>query len=324
MGQYECDDGNLKDGDGCSSECKLEKDFDCQKLSNSQTVCTKSSNPSASLSLQNNNLLLVTFNEPMKVKMDSSIFSSTIKLSLNLNCELTWKLNDIFEEDAILTQLKISISPECTIKRKNIVFTLEFTNSFVLLSLKGYALTTNTLKTGSKKITYASASLSKSTEVIGAIFETFSIITLLIMIASILFQSVAVESFWSFINMIQVLSYLPILDLELPYNLEVFLTEYLSMGELVLPFDLIPDLPFNPADLAEFFLAEAFNEKFALNDFGSFNFLYVYYEELFTWIVMGFIYLLLKVLCYIVKYAFTFILALTFSKSGRKNINIIV
>lgn len=29
LGQYECDDGNNKDGDGCSANCKLEKGWDC-------------------------------------------------------------------------------------------------------------------------------------------------------------------------------------------------------------------------------------------------------------------------------------------------------
>ena len=29
LGQYECDDGNLVDGDGCSSSCKVERGFRC-------------------------------------------------------------------------------------------------------------------------------------------------------------------------------------------------------------------------------------------------------------------------------------------------------
>ena len=30
LGEYKCDDGNKKDGDGCSSECKLEEGYSCQ------------------------------------------------------------------------------------------------------------------------------------------------------------------------------------------------------------------------------------------------------------------------------------------------------
>jgi cysteine-rich repeat protein len=29
FGSYECDDGNIRNGDGCSSKCKLEKNYGC-------------------------------------------------------------------------------------------------------------------------------------------------------------------------------------------------------------------------------------------------------------------------------------------------------
>ena len=30
FGTYECDDGNNRNGDGCSSKCKIEKDYGCE------------------------------------------------------------------------------------------------------------------------------------------------------------------------------------------------------------------------------------------------------------------------------------------------------
>lgn len=38
LGWYECDDGNLEDRDGCSSECKVEECWTCDSLS--PTACT--------------------------------------------------------------------------------------------------------------------------------------------------------------------------------------------------------------------------------------------------------------------------------------------
>jgi len=293
MGQYECDDGNLINGDGCSSVCKLEEGFNCQKLSNSRTSCTKRPNPYGTLSLQNDNLLVVRFDEPMQIKVASRTLVSTMKLSMNIKCQLTWNLDNSFETNTVLTEFTISIFPECKIRGKRVMYTLEFDNTSLLVTLKGYELSTSILRTTSRRIEYIPGNLGEASEVIGRIFEAFSIITFLIMIVSVLFQSVAIESFWSFINMLQVLSYLPLLDFEIPYNLEVFLTEYLSMAELVIPFDLLPDFPFDPAYLAELFISNPLTEKFDFHGFNSFNFLYVYYEELFTWVIMGLVYVLL-------------------------------
>jgi len=33
LGTHECDDGNTIDGDGCSSDCKIEPCWECDRLS---------------------------------------------------------------------------------------------------------------------------------------------------------------------------------------------------------------------------------------------------------------------------------------------------
>eukprot|EP00826_Nyctotherus_ovalis_P053387 TRINITY_DN6930_c0_g2_i1.p1 TRINITY_DN6930_c0_g2~~TRINITY_DN6930_c0_g2_i1.p1 ORF type:complete len:134 (+),score=13.30 TRINITY_DN6930_c0_g2_i1:75-476(+) len=119
--------------------------------------------------------------------------------------------------------------------------------------------------------------------------------------STVLFQSVAIQSFWSLINMIQVLSYLPLLNLSIPSNLEIFLDEYLSFKGLTFPFDIFPKLSFGPEKFAELFSTEAFGELFGLHGFESFNFLYVFCDELFTWLLMGLGYVALNVLYRIIK-----------------------
>jgi cysteine-rich repeat protein len=39
MGKHECDDGNLDNGDGCNSECKVEQGFNCVTLGNLTDYC---------------------------------------------------------------------------------------------------------------------------------------------------------------------------------------------------------------------------------------------------------------------------------------------
>lgn len=37
--EYECDDGNVINTDGCSDQCKVEKDFTCQSQGSDTSVC---------------------------------------------------------------------------------------------------------------------------------------------------------------------------------------------------------------------------------------------------------------------------------------------
>eukprot|EP00826_Nyctotherus_ovalis_P006877 TRINITY_DN1167_c0_g1_i4.p1 TRINITY_DN1167_c0_g1~~TRINITY_DN1167_c0_g1_i4.p1 ORF type:complete len:151 (-),score=47.88 TRINITY_DN1167_c0_g1_i4:732-1184(-) len=73
--------------------------------------------------------------------------------------------------------------------------------------------------------------------------------------------------------------------------------EYLSMKKLAVPMELLYKLPFDPSALADFFHTDALSEKFALNDYEAFNFLYAFFDELFTWTLMGVLYFGLRVLC---------------------------
>lgn len=301
MGENECDDGNLIDGDGCSSSCRIETGYTCYKVENSSDVCLDTVGPIAYLSLKNKNLLLISFNEPVIVLADSAFLASTIKVSTDRKCKVTWNLDNEFEANTIITQLSISATPECTLKSGKMIFIVHFEDLFLLVDDSGNELTTDTLRSIPIRASYISKDSLSTIEGAGAIVEVSNIATYAIMGVSLLVQSVAIEPFWAFMNMLQVLSYLPILDLEIPYILEMFLTEYLSLTGLTIPTELLPDFPYNPAKYANQFLSDAFNDKFALLNYESFNFLYVFYDELFTWFLMGLIYLVLLFLCSLVE-----------------------
>ena len=68
---YECDDGNLVDGDGCNSECKLEKGFKCQAQEGKPDICKDVVKPYGTLSVYKENTLIITFNEMIRSKLSS-------------------------------------------------------------------------------------------------------------------------------------------------------------------------------------------------------------------------------------------------------------
>ena len=65
LGLLPCEDGNLDDGDGCSSSCTFEKDFLCKiEESNGLHICTETLQPSVSIQrVSSNNQIYFTFSE---------------------------------------------------------------------------------------------------------------------------------------------------------------------------------------------------------------------------------------------------------------------
>ena len=70
-------------------------------------------------------------------------------------------------------------------------------------------------------------------------------------------------SFWILSDMMQMLSYLPLINCRIPENLEVFLTEYFGISKLSIPFDLLPDWVPNPTNFLKNFRTDAYNNYFS-------------------------------------------------------------
>ena len=107
------------------------------------------------------------------------------------------------------------------------------------------------------------------------------------MIGISLFQSVALGSFWIFINMIQMLFYLPTLDCILPYNFEIFISEYMSIKDVSIPFNILPDFLWNPLNIFSGLMTLPFNERLFEKGYESLSFLYNFGNELLTWILLA-------------------------------------
>lgn len=65
FGMLECDDGNNIDGDGCSSECKVEKNWKCSGGSTiSRDQCMFKELDIIGIEVTPNNNLILEFNKP--------------------------------------------------------------------------------------------------------------------------------------------------------------------------------------------------------------------------------------------------------------------
>jgi len=292
LGQNECDDGNKVDGDGCSSDCRIEYGFECKSYPNSPDICIDVLAPTGIVKFKSITIISVIFSEPILLKVSSEILKKTIDVTLLKKCEFTWKLLTTFPKNTILTELQIEILPQCTL-RGGESCTLAFKNKEFVTDLNGNPLETEIIK---MKLPRSIHEESEGIKVVGEVINAASTYAVIAMLGLSLIQGYAIGPLWHFINMVQMLSYIPLLDCNVPNIFKLLLTEYLTITKIAIPFNLIPDFPSNPLSQFTRFLTEPLNEKFGELKYESISFIFNFSEELLTWIVLGLIYLLLKVL----------------------------
>lgn len=278
------------DGDGCSSSCKVEPGFSCTPHPNTPDTCVDITPPTATLKLDNT--LVITFSETVRSKAPSDLLAQTMELTLNRKCTFTWTLQSLFPKDSTFDELRIEVYPECSLQKGETVYTVMFKQVSLVVDLSGNALATSVLRVKTEGGKYE---ISAEARIVGAVIEHASTWSILSMILLSVFQGQAIGSLWHFINMIQVLSYLPLLDCEIPDNFRLILTEYLAIRKLAVPLDKFPAF-FNPMSRLTSFITNPFNDKFAELDYESVSFVLNFADELITWLLLGGVYLLLQLL----------------------------
>ena len=247
------------------------------------------------MTLSTENTLVITFSELILSTLDSKLLSETIDVSLKKKCEIDWVLIKNFQADTIHGTFQIKVSPKCSLNRDTYI--VLFKDRSKIQDLAGNYLATEFLTTKTREYKYRVT--DEIAIIIGATIKYATISTFAFMLFLSVFHGHAVGSLWHFINMIQILSYLPLLNCDLPDNFRMVLTEYLSDDLFVLPFDIIPQFPYNPLNYLSAFITEPFNEKFEDLDYESISFIFNFSDELLTWLVLLLIYIALKVLEFI-------------------------
>jgi len=292
LGQYECDDGNLNNGDGCSSKCTVEEGYECTSHTDKPDVCVDVKPPTATMTLRTGNILVITFSELILSTVDSKLLSETIDVSLKKKCEVDWVLINDFQANTIHKTFQIRVSPKCSLDRDTYI--VVFKDKSKIQDLAKNSLVTESLTVKTRRHNYEV--IDEAAGTIGAVIKYTTTSTFIFMLFLSIFHGHAIGSLWNFINMLQMLSYLPLLNYGLPDNFRVVLTEYLSDDLFVLPFDMIPDFPYNPLNYLSAFITEPLNEKFEELDYESISFIFNFSDELLTWLFLLLIYIVLKVL----------------------------
>jgi hypothetical protein len=105
-----------------------------------------------------------------------------------------------------------------------------------------------------------------------------------------------VGQFWAFVNLVQMLMYVPLINVALPPNFQSLLVDYLSLCQIVIPFNLLPDWVPNLQRCFDWFFTSPLSETFRTAGLASLSFLYNFSGQLTTWVITGAIYILLAIL----------------------------
>ena len=237
-------------------------------------------------------IMSIIFSELVLSKVSSEVLEKSIKVTSGKKCKLTFKLLTTFPKDTILTEVQVNISSQGILRGgEQCAFTFE--NKEFITDLSENPLETEVLKMKLPKFTHEE---SEGIKAIGGTINAASTYTIIVILGLSLFQGQAVGSLWDFINMVQMVSFIPLLDCNIPNIFRLLLTEYLTITKVVIPFNSIPDFPYDPLSQLTRFLTEPLNEKFEELGYESISFIFNFSEELLTWIVLGLTYPLLKVL----------------------------
>jgi len=304
IGLNECDDGNTNDGDGCNSECKIENGWNCVRRKSESDYCYDIISPTAKLKISKILVLEIAFSESV-ISSAKTIndFANNIDLrieGLDKDCNYTWTFIDKINTKIKFENISISVRLNCSLQENAQRFIVEFKKLYMITDLYNNKLATPIISALSKRYLYISDSAKEAVSDAGSSFSISGFATFGIILGVNMLQSTAVESFWAFMNMLQILAYIPIISCELPYNLEIFLTQYLSVSRVSFPFKMLPSWVPNPLTYIRNFLVIPFNTRFELCGFESLSFIYNFSEQLFTWVLLIAFYILIRLICLVI------------------------
>lgn len=308
LGNHECDDGNLDSGDGCDSKCKVEAGYECYRQASKIDICVDRSRLYATLKVEKENKLTVVFNKQSFSNVSSTphskMLGEELKKSMSVILiggevdpfEVPWEFESSFKALKLFKQFSIETEISFDLKGGVEKFYVKFGDKMLIQDLAGNALSTDSVDALALRKLYFSATEQAATETIGAGFQSSGLLTFAGLIALNLLQSVAMGSFWTFVDTIQFLSYLPLIDCFIPGNLEMVLSDYLTVGDIKIPFDMLPEWVPSPKKLLVVFELMPFNERIVTAGYESLSFIYNFAEDLVTWTLLGLFYILLNML----------------------------
>eukprot|EP00826_Nyctotherus_ovalis_P013548 TRINITY_DN13688_c0_g1_i2.p1 TRINITY_DN13688_c0_g1~~TRINITY_DN13688_c0_g1_i2.p1 ORF type:complete len:315 (-),score=23.71 TRINITY_DN13688_c0_g1_i2:476-1420(-) len=250
LGMHECDDGNLNDGDGCSRDCRIEQNYECYRRRGEADVCRDVVPPEAVVEVLKKNRIVIFFNElvfPSYSSISLYILGDILKDHIRITIKsidrdtlpIKWELESKFSSHEGIRGLEITTTIEHNIRGIDELFHIEFDNG-VFLDTGQNDLMRKTFDVPARRQLYIPDALTTA----GGSFLGLTYATFIVTIGVNPFKSK--PPFWIFMSMIQVLSFAPVLNCEIPGNLEMILTTYFSVSKSSIPFESLPSWVPNP------------------------------------------------------------------------------
>jgi len=304
LGQFECDDGNNINGDGCDSNCKIEFGYACNKKGEDQPdICYDIHIPLGAIKVEKYARFEIRFSKYLRISgrnQTKEKLYEIMKISiepLKDECKnFTWIITDRIIAHQYFRKLTIQLDLKCSLRENSEEITVNFTDPHLLLDSGNNELYSPIMRAKSKRFTYLTPGEKALIKGAGNSFSWGSLLTFGLLLTINLLQSAAMESFWAFLNMLQMISYIPLIDCYMPYNLEVFITDYLSISKMAIPFHLLPSFIPNPFSYLADYLIVPMNFRFTLCGFESLSFIYNFADQLVTWIMLAILYIILRLL----------------------------
>jgi len=119
---YQCDDGNTRDGDGCSSQCKVEEFYECKGGDeNNADMCVYKKRPEiVQIKITSNMTLSIIFSTNL-IKYDGKFEDAFIFEHVNARGELTeidWEYQEIPKKR--FKKVYINLIPKFSVLRNDV------------------------------------------------------------------------------------------------------------------------------------------------------------------------------------------------------------
>lgn len=196
---------------------------------------------------------------------------------------LTWYLESDISPHRAIQILEINTDINFNVRGIDEMLHIIFDND-TFLDSNGRELNKKTFDVPARRQLYISEVLAK----LGSVFLWLTYATLIITIGINPFKSK--PSFWVFMSLMQMLSYIPVLNSIAPETLKLILTTYFGVSKSSIPFELLPSWIPNPKDFIAKFETDPLNSKFDETGYRSKSFIYNFCDQLGTWIILALAY----------------------------------
>ncbi|CAG9327445.1 unnamed protein product [Blepharisma stoltei] len=262
MGQSQCDDGNNRNGDGCSSSCAVEIGWSCFGGSaNSPDVCKDITPPTPVLAYLSENssgyLLILAFSEAVNFGTE---VSKNIKIEIKNTLKFNWSIMEKNSLYIITLNMHENVSAGTSVK-------VTFKNPSSIVDMNGNEMKESSASTNLlESFVYTTGEAIKSS-VTTATTVTAASSAIGSLSVGFLMGSFNFQALWSMVEIMQIQNYLIFLSPKYPDNLISYL-EALGIANgnfLPNPFQLyfVKNDPFS--DPPQKFIDQNYNTDFLMN-----------------------------------------------------------